>query len=157
MGCLLFHSITFTKTEKGILLNLSPFGDVPCSLFRSFHLWLSTTRFKGFNYERKHVSSFNKELKVQTSAVGLSSFLAPSPFLTAVGFAPAGPCVRCGNASWPLAGCVPWLPKGGAMRSWCGPPCAGAAKMQYQGIAWELKCHDLQKFLRGLIEVYKLI
>ena len=53
---------------------------------------------KVFNYERKHVSSFNKELKVQTSAVGLSSFLAPSPFLTAVGFTPAGPCGRCGNA-----------------------------------------------------------
>lgn len=33
---------------------------------------------KVFNHERKHVSSFNKELKVQTSAVGLSTFLAPS-------------------------------------------------------------------------------
>lgn len=67
MGCLLFHSIIFTKTEKGILLNLSPFGDVPCSLFNY--------QIQKFQLRKK--TCFNKELQVQTSAVGLSTFLGP--------------------------------------------------------------------------------
>lgn len=65
---------------------------------------------KVFNHERKHVSSFNKELKVQTSAVGLSTFLAPSqplvllqPVHAAVAATPLdlalGACPDCQRAS----------------------------------------------------------